>query len=340
MKNLEVNAYTTGLFIPSARYRVRQLIPYLGQCSVSVNEVPSINGAYPPKGLYNRIKWGKNILVENFKKINNQPQCDISWLQKPLIAKHYTFEKYLRKPLLFDVDDAIFVGSEGFARKIALQADKVICGNSFLANFFEKYNKNIEIVPTAIDLSKFSELRIDNNYNEDCIILWTGSSSGYKFLYKIERPLEFILSKYKNVKLRIVSNERPNFKIINPNQIEFIKWSEEVEFKSIRSSNIGIMPIDNDDLSKGKCSFKMLSYMAAGLPVVVSPYGMNKEVLELGEIGYAAVSYEDWVSALESLINSNKKRDFFGRQGVEIIKTTFDVSVVAKQMSNIFHSFD
>ena len=88
-----------------------------------------------------------------------------------------------------------------------------------------------------------------------------------------------------------------------PEKVKFIRWSVEDEVRVLHSMSVGIMPLADDVWARGKCAFKMLQYMAAGLPVVVSPVGMNHDVLEKGDVGFAAGSPEQWYEALESRYN-------------------------------------
>ncbi|WP_223584176.1 hypothetical protein [Sphingobacterium sp. GVS05A] len=339
MRNkISVNAFTTGLVTPSARYRVRQLIPYLKEQDVEVNEFYSKSGAYPPPGKLNQIQWAASNLTENFTKIllKDQPKCDVSWLQKPLFSKHFTFERFLMKPIVFDVDDAIFLGNtNGFAEKIALISERIICGNNYLANHFSKFNKNIDIIPTAVDISKYDNSIVEKS-KEYFEILWTGTSSNYKYLYKIESALKYIVDKYPFVKIKIISNERPLFSILEEKDFLYEAWSKEIEFSSIVSANLGIMPIADDEFSKGKCSYKMLCYMAGKLPVVVSPYGMNEEVLKINEVGFGADSKDDWISSMENIINSSDLQSRMGENGYRVVLENFDVNVIADKVRSCF----
>lgn len=335
--NLDVIAYTTGKTVPSARYRVRQLIPSLNDLGVMVTENCSKSGAYPPRGKVNQVLWSIENITENFFKVLNQPDCDLIWLQKPFFSKFYTSERFLKKPFVFDVDDAIFLSSNNrFASKIAKRSNRVICGNSYLANYFEKFNSNIDIIPTAVDVSKYdsiNKLKDPNVFQ----ILWTGTSSNYQFLYSIEPALKIIVEKFNFVKLKIISNELPKFNHLKNNQFEFEKWSPEIEFSSIKNSDLGLMPIFDDEFSKGKCSYKMLCYMAGELPVVVSPFGMNYDVLKMGQVGFGATSIDDWVNSIETIIQNEKFKIQFGKTGRRIVLENFDVNVVSNLVLNSFN---
>lgn len=335
---IKVNAYTTGSWAPSARYRVRQLIPYLKEEGVQLNEIISQSFAFPPKGKVNQLVWAFKNLSENGLKILNQPKANVTLLQKAMLSKHYTMERFLNKPLIFDVDDAIFLDNGGsFAQKIAKKSTKIICGNNYLANYFSKYNPNIDIIPTAVEVAKYDAVIKTANKNF-ITILWSGTSSGFPYLYKIEHVLKQILSKYDFVKLKIVSNNKPTFSILQLSDYEFEFWTEENEFSSMVNADIGIMPLNDDEFSKGKCSYKMLCYMASKLPVVVSPFGMNQEVLNLAPLGFGATTDEQWFEAIESIIISESLRQELAINGYKTVQKYFDASIIAKQITQSFKS--
>jgi glycosyltransferase involved in cell wall biosynthesis len=332
---LKVNAYTPGLNTPSGRYRVRQLIPYLEKFDIKVNEIYSRAEAFPPPKKSEHLFWAIRNMQENFFKMLSQPACDMTWLQRAMLSKYYTFEWALKKPMVFDVDDAIFVDNGGgFAQKIARQAQMVVCGNSFLADYFFKYNKNVEIIPTAVDVSKYDAIEVDKTARDTFYILWTGTSSGYPFVYKIEKALKRIVTKYDFVKIKIIANDPPQFNLLTDKEYIFEKWSPDIEFSSIKSCDIGIMPINDDDRSRGKCSYKMLCYMAAKIPIVVSPFGMNKEVLNLGNVGYGATSDDEWFDALSELISSVKIQKDLSINAYETVLKYFDINIIAKRLSD------
>ncbi|OCB76567.1 glycosyltransferase [Flavobacterium crassostreae] len=334
---MKVNAYTTGFLAPSARYRVRQLIPYLENENVIVNEIYSKAGAFPPPNKIDQLKWAFDNISENTFKVMRQPEADVTWLQKVMFSKHYTFERFLKKPLIFDVDDAIFLKNNGFfAQKIADRADRMICGNDFLADYFSNFNANIDVIPTSVDVSKYDA--IAKVYSSNTFyILWTGTSSGYPFVYEMEQALKIIVDKYDFVKIKIVSNAPPVFKFLEKDDFEFSYWTEEIEFSSIKNSDLGIMPLPDNDQTKGKCSYKMLCYMAGKLPVVVSAVGMNNDVLKLGEIGLGVTNNSEWVNAIEEIIQSKTMHEKFALNGYNVVLNHFDVNVVAKKIYKSFN---
>ena len=99
---------------------------------------------------------------------------------------------------------------------------------------------------------------------------------------------------------------------------------------------IGLMPLEDSDWARGKCSYKMLCYMAAGLPVVVSPVGMNREVLAQGEIGYGAATTEEWVVALSALIENRALRLRMGQAGRKVVEDEYSVSKLVEHYYAVF----
>lgn len=334
---MKVNAFTTGYNAPSARYRVRQNVPFLKKLGVHVNEIYSKSGSFPPPDRLKQLLWAASNLTENSIKMLSQPSADVTWLQKVLMSKHYTFEGFLKRPLVFDVDDAIFIPQEDFVKKIALQSQKIICGNSFLANNFSRWNTNIDIIPTAVDVSRYDNI-VPTKSKDFFYILWTGTQSGFPFVYQIEKALKIIVDRYDYVKIKIVSDLPPTFKILEPNDYIFNYWNREIEFSSIVNADIGIMPLKATDRSRGKCSYKMLCYMAAKLPVVVSPIGMNKEVLDLGKIGFGPTNIDEWVDALEQLVINSKLHDECSKNAFDVVNSGFDIKTVSKQIKKTFTS--
>lgn len=280
---IKVAAYTGGINVPSARFRVRQYIPLLNKSCVLIDEYPAKFGSYPPLNKLKRPLWGAQTLCDRGFAALRSYKYNVTLLQREMMSTVVTFEPLTKRPRILDVDDAIWIHRRGFAaKKIAKLSDLIICGNSFLADYFSRLNRNVVVIPTAVDAKIF--LPLDNQEDsENLIIGWSGSSPGFQYLYDIERSLSMVLKKHPGAILRIIADFRPNFKLIPPERIEYVKWSPAVEVKLIQTMTVGIMPLRDSILARGKCSFKMLTYMACSVPVVVSPVGMNKEILSLGE---------------------------------------------------------
>ena len=185
---LQVTALTGGVNVPSARYRVRQLIPALLTQGITVNEYTSQQGTYPPPQKYLRPFWAVSSLMNRIPAIVHSYRHDVTWLQREFLSTFYTLEKFTKAPRIFDVDDAIWLNStRPFAVKLAQASDLVICGNDYLANYFSRWNKNIVVLPTPVDTLRF----VPASTMQRPIIGWMGTHSNFKYLYQIEEGTKY-----------------------------------------------------------------------------------------------------------------------------------------------------
>lgn len=332
---IKVAAFTGGENEPCARFRVRQNIPELLNYGVQIDDLSSSLGTFPPPQKWLRPAWGIGNLLQHLPKVVQSYQYDVSLIQREFLSTFYTLEGLTKRPRVLDVDDAIWIYRGGrAATKLAQITDHVICGNKFLANWFGKINPNITIIPTAVDANLFCP---STNLSSDKLLIgWVSTSSSYNHLYKIEEALAAVLKQVKGAKLRIVSDLPPNFSLIKRQDYEYIKWTPQNQVQVIQDLTVGIMPLEDTEFARGKCSYKMLTYMSCGVPVVVSPVGMNNEVLAMGEIGVGVSKNKEWADALIYLLKDNNKAKQMGKQGRTIVLNTFDVPVIAEEIADVF----
>ncbi len=332
---VRVAAFTGGLNEPSARFRVRQYIPHLRSYGIEVKDFAATWSSYPPINRVIRPFWALGTLSARLPGITCSRRYNVTLLQREMLSTFLTLEPLTRRPRILDVDDAIWLHQRGgFARRLAGICEAVICGNDFLAGQFSHWNSNIKVLPTAVDSERYFPVKKEGA-NEKLIIGWSGTSSGFKFLYGIEGALNTILKKHAGATLRIVADRRPDFSIIPPRQLEFIKWAPDNEVRTLQDMTIGIMPLEDSLWSRGKCSFKMLTYMACGLPVAVSPVGMNAEVLAQAEIGCGPAKEDEWVDALDWLLLNREKGREMGLAGRELIEKKYSIHSLAPQLADI-----
>ena len=331
---IKVAALTGGRNVPSARFRVRQLIPALQEYGVEMREfIPSVS-KYPPSQHWLRPFWGISSLAGRVPAIISTYNYDITFLQRELLSTFVTFEPLTKRPRVLDVDDAIFIHRDGnFTKKLARLSSLVVCGNDFLAEYFLRWNKNVVVIPTAIDTQRYKPITHNSDLQNKLIIGWTGTSGNFKYLYEIEDALEIVVKKLPNVYLRVIADKEPTFRGILKDRLDFIKWSAETEVTGVQGMTVGIMPLADTDEERGKCSFKMLQYMACGIPVVVSPVGMNVQVLSLGEVGMGAKSQDEWIDALITVLSDEEKQKEMGMIGRRVVKEHFSIDVIAPRLA-------
>ena len=330
---MRVCAFTGGEQVPSARLRVRQYIEPLAALGIEVTEYISRFGAYPPRSRLLRPEWAALSLLGRMPGIVASRRFDLTLLQREMLSSRFTLEGLTRAPRVLDVDDAIWLLGDGrCARRLASISQLVICGNAYLACMFGDWTRMVEVVPTAVDTERYKP---SGGAPGSGRIVWVGTASNFHYLKSIERALAAVLGRDRERKLLVVSSERPHFEGIREEQVEFMSWSVSGEVAALQRSHVGIMPLDDGEWARGKCSYKMLTYLACGLPVVVSPVGMNCDVLALGRVGLAARNCDEWVEALEVLLRNPKEAAGMGKDGRRVAESFFSVGRVAVRLASV-----
>jgi glycosyltransferase involved in cell wall biosynthesis len=331
---MRIAALTGGIAVPSARFRVRQYIPALHREGINITEFYSGFGKYPPRMRWIRPIWAVATLSERLPVILKSLRYDAVLLQREIMSSYVTLEPLVRRPIILDVDDAIFLRrGGGFAEKLAKLSDKIICGNNYLAEWFCRWNPNVDVIPTAVDTDKYFPDHLIKSTVKSKIIGWIGTSGNYKYLYGIENALAKVMISQPETRLKVIGDQLPHFRYLPPDRVDFVPWSEAIEVQAIQSMDVGIMPLEDSAWSRGKCSFKMLQYMATGLPVVVSPVGMNAEVLNLGELGIGATTERQWIDGLGALLEDGLLRAKLGSEGRRVAESFFSIHVLAPRIA-------
>jgi len=266
--------------------------------------------------------------------------ANLTWLQRPFHPAWPTWESILKRPLVFDVDDAVWLKKpfgELVARSIAKRSTAILAGNSHIANWFSPFCKKVSIIPTAIDTNRFkvrgpSEGRSGNTFT----IGWTGLARNFEYLYSIEHALARFLYDYPHSRLLILAERAPTFTAIPPHRVIFRQWSPANEAEVLHNMDVGIMPLLNDPWCLGKCSFKMLQYMASGLPVVVSPVGMNSDILRYGKLGMGATTDSEWYDSFKFFMDNPADALSFGSTGRQVVEDHYSSSRVAPMIAKVF----
>ena len=245
------------------------------------------------------------------------------------------------KNLVFDLDDAVFCRSDGEpskSRQMSFEKVTSICeqvwaGNLYLADKARQYNEAVKILPTSLDYRKYLlEVEKDSDYFD---LVWIGSRSTQKYLKKSLPLLESLSEIIPNLRLKIVADfDLPTIRL----KTLAVPWSEQGEAKALASSHIGIAPMTDDPWTKGKCGLKVLQYMAAGLPVISSPAGVNKEIVQHGKTGFLAENFDDWRQSINKLFSDPDLSDTMGKTGQKRVIEHFSVDATFRKMSECLNS--
>lgn len=328
---------------PGQRFRFEQYIAYLSQNGFDC-EISFLISEKDDKIFYSSGNFVRKMIILlksyciRYRDIRRVNTFDIIFIfREAMMTGSWIFEKYFSKSktkVIYDFDDAIWLAnvSEGNKKfewlknynkvsEIIKISDYVIAGNKFLHNYAQYYNKNVIVIPTTIDTSYHTHNK--KAYSIQINIGWTGTETTIKH-FEIAIPiLKQLKSKYKDkINFLLISNKPSDCKDI---EIEYIPWNKETEIEDLAKIDIGIMPLSDDKWAKGKCGFKGLQYMSLGIPTIMSPVGVNCEIIEDGVNGYLAHSDEEWIEKISQLIESSELREKLGKKGKETIEQRYSV---------------
>lgn len=332
-----------GKEIPSSNFRFRCYYPYLEKKGFSVKEI-NIKQIFIPKlpnipkiqGIVNVLGLKDFFIQRNLASFEKEVEkSDIIWVNKELRPELLNIIKKYSKPVIFDIDDAIWIGSEEHIKENLSVADTVIVGNHYLAEEISKRcTAKIKIIPTTIELNEYPDTRREEK-GKPFRVGWLGSYFTNEYIAEMA-PILVEFLKDKNAELYIISAKMESLEALFPEKTIFKEWSETSYIEEISKLDVGIMPMPNTEWVKGKCSFKMLQYMGAFVPVVVSPYGMNEEVLAQGNCGIGVKDNEEWKAALERLYKNTEEAHTMGEIGRKIVEEKYSTSKNADLLLEIF----
>ena len=236
--------------------------------------------------------------------------------------------------IIFDYDDAVMFREQKYGRPIRLRefekfvrtvehCTAVVAGNGFLARFAEACGKRTLILPTPVDVSKYT---VSNSEPSRLTIGWVGLSDGFVYLRHIRPALEQLTQSFPELTLRVISDKPLQLDGVT---VENEQWQLEREQANLSSFTIGIMPLTDTLWTRGKCGYKILQYMAAGIPVVASAFGANRDIITNGENGFLAGSMDDWVRDISTLAADPVLRRKFGMRGRSLVEQKYSLDQFA-----------
>ncbi len=338
---------------PGQRYRFEQYFDWFKENGIEC-ELSNLLGEKEDKILYSSGNYWKKlkIAIQSYKKRKQDfariKDFDAVLIyREALLTRGIKFERKIAQtgiPVIFDYDDAIWVKDVSSGNKwlsFLKSSDKIksilpLCshvtvGNQYLAEFAQKYNKNVSVIPSTIDCEKY--VPVERN-NDKVVIGWVGSHTTVKHF-------ELVVNVYH--KLKDKYGDGIDFKVIgDPNYtnkrlgIVGQEWSNAQEVEHFNSIDIGVMPLEEDAWTKGKCGMKGLLYMSVGKPAVMSAVGMNTDIIKHGENGYVPVGEEQWFEVLSDLIENPELRHRIGQKGRETVLERYSFESQKYTLLNIY----
>ncbi len=329
---------------PSQRYRFEQYLEYFKANGFDW-ELSEIITEKDDAIFYASKNYIKKVLIIlksffiRFKDLRRAHKFDIIFIQREalLIGSSY-FEKqfYKRSKVVFDFDDSIwlldtspenkkfeFLKNPNKTKINMAHAHAVIAGNTFLEHFAKQFNTNTYVIPTTIN-TDFHIPKPELRNKNKLVIGWSGSISTIKHFEIIIPALKEILLKYPNkIEIHIIGQgnyTNAEIPVISKS------WNSLTEVDDLNCFDIGIMPLPNDEWVKGKCGLKGLSYMACGVPTIMSNVGVNSEIITHGKNGFLVSTHNDWVNSLSLLIENAELRKQIGDTCRETVFNRYSVN--------------
>jgi glycosyltransferase involved in cell wall biosynthesis len=307
----------------STRQRVMQYRPWLEAAGIASEVVPA------PRSLAAKLELWREL-----------PRFDALFIQRRLFQPwEVGIIRRRTQHLVFDFDDAVMFKDRGSNqtqnitrrmkfRSMARRADLVIAGNRFLRAQAIAFNERVEILPTPVDMERYQPKAIYDS--ERVTIGWIGSRTTLRYLQDIQDVLEELGERYRHLQLKIVADRFFTCKHLPVVQKQ---WEFATEIDDLHSFDIGLMPLRDDPWCQGKCGFKLIQCMAVGVPVVCSPVGMNREIVQHGINGLWANDARGWLEALGALIERPRWRRELGAAGRKTVQDQYALHLHAPRLT-------
>lgn len=337
----------------SSRMRSLQYIPLLKKLNIDCTVSPLFDDIQLAER-YRKNRYNLSSLTQTYWRrllmLWQRKRYDLVWIEKEALPWFPAWvEKILlgNVPYALDLDDAIFhkydQSSSGLVRhflgkridRLMAGARLVVAGNAYLAQRAREAGAPwVEIVPTVIDIDRYDVKTTPHEKTDPLRIVWIGSPSTEICLDILHAPLAKLQEKHPFT-LRIISGSGGSIANVN---VERIAWSESTEMLSIQTCDVGIMPLRDTPWERGKCGYKLIQYMACGLPVVASPIGVNCDIVRNGENGYLAANEAEWIDSLSKLIINAQLRQQMGAVGRKLVEQEYCLQKVAPRLASLLQS--
>ncbi len=329
-----------GPLAASTRQRLLQYTPYLSAHGVEFEMAPLLGDSHV-EGLTNgrseSIFDVARAYAERLWQIVRARDFDVIWV-------HYEAFPYLPglferlvgltgKPVIYDFDDAVFHMYDdhpnsvvrmllgGKLKPLLRAAAACSCGNAYLQAYAARFCANHPVIPTVVDTSRYLPLEA-REPNAPPVLGWIGSPSTWQYVESLVPTLLPILEKH-GARFRVVGAGHRAEGIAG---IEAVAWSEAEEIAQVQAMDIGIMPLPDEAWARGKCGYKLIQYMACGLPVITSPVGVNRDIVEDGVNGILATTAAEWTAALDRLLGDAALRQRMGGRGRERVVERYSLA--------------
>ena len=352
--------YVLSRFDPSgasSRVRLYAANEYFQDEGIAVHYVPLLHSPYLQRryaGQWVSPFWVAGRMLHRWQCLRHVLRRGKPWLWVeyelfpwlPAILERWIYQ---RAHVILDFDDAVFhrydqhprnwirhlLGGK-MARLMQLTAGVTAC-NAYLEDFAHRHRApRIVRYPSSVDLRQYVP-RPKHPHGDTTVVGWLGSPSTSWYLLDLLEAIRELRN--EPIRWLFVGTDpgiRPHFEGL---PVEFSDWSLEQEVELLHRMDVGIMPLPDTPWTRGKCGYKLIQYMAVGLPVVASPVGINRELALPGETGFLARTTEEWVKYLRILCQNDELRQKLGSQGQHFVEQHFSLEKNARKLARTFRNW-
>jgi len=337
-----------GPLAASTRYRLGQYVSGLASIGIDLEICHLLGDGYLRRRFsggflpFNEVFHGALHRLSDLVRLRNYDlailHCELFPLMPSCIEG-----VLLRVPYIYDFDDAFYLKyrnprfgalSPLLRNKfdnVIRRASAITAGNNVLKNYAERFNQRTFLLPTVVDTIRYTVAAFSQSEGP-FVVGWIGSPSTVPYLQSLVQPMS-ILGREGPVRFIIIGGKAPE--IPNVEVIE-VAWNEENEVELLNHFDVGVMPLPDDDWARGKCAFKLIQYMACGVPVVASPVGANIDVVSK-DCGLLASSSEEWLKSLRWLRDNPIAREKIGALGRARVVEHYSLNNNLPHLAQIIH---
>ena len=348
MRVLALTKY--GAEAASTRQRLLQFAPFLHRHGIEIVTRPLLDDEYVRALAEGRRSSRADIIASYLKRLGTVATArryDVIWIHfEAFPYAPAALEQLLSitgRPVIVDFDDAIFHMYDRHRSRLVRRllsnklhpllrlASGVTVGNDYLRHYVERFNPAVTVIPTVVDTERY--VPGERADEKPPVVGWIGSPSTWQYMEEVLPDI-----------LPTIQQAGASFRAVGAGpqaqrwtEIENIPWTEATEIAEVQRMDIGVMPLPEEDWARGKCGYKLIQYMACGLPTIASPVGVNSTIVQQGETGYLASTSDQWKNALQQLLSDDDLRRRLGRAGRDRVLDRYSL---ASQEPRVLRAFE
>jgi glycosyltransferase involved in cell wall biosynthesis len=339
----------------SSRVRFFQFAPWLERRGIALQAFPLFDDGYLRTLYAHGTRRRADVLRAYAGRLlacRRAADHDLVWIEKELFPYWpYGLERMTwprSRPTVVDYDDAVFHNYDLSAHRavrallgrkidrIMAAADLVVCGNRYLADRARLAgSRRCEIVPTVVDMDCYPVP--DTKASQPLVIGWIGSPATERYVFALRQTLQR-LCKTGHARVVLIGASARALDALQGVPVEIVAWQESTEQAQIARFDIGIMPLPDEPWERGKCGYKLIQYMASGLPVVASPVGANREIVTPGVHGLMPTTADEWQAALQTLMDDAGLRAIMGATGRQRVLEHYSLQAHGDRLAELLLS--